>query len=199
MWSLGRKTTRLVSLHTHLTSMEIFLSPITWGKLIQKSGRQNSPMLLLILLFFFSPFGSHSFIITVTELLLSAAALVPQQKNCHLEHLFPWLADDSTRTSKPNQISACILFSKHLMGTYLTPSDPSPVQRWAVFIWPSHWTLPPTHSIPPSSTQVVLLNKRPGYHPHPTATLTCCALAQTLIKGSKKKKRVIRDRKNKLE
>lgn len=43
---------------------------------------------LLILFVLFFPFGSHSFIITVTELLLSSASLVLQQKNCHLKHLF---------------------------------------------------------------------------------------------------------------
>ena len=37
---------------------------------------------------FIFPFGSHSFIITVTELLLSAASLVSQQRNCHFKHLF---------------------------------------------------------------------------------------------------------------
>lgn len=78
--SPGRKTTRLVSLRTHLTSMGIFLSPITLEKLIQKSGRQNSPMLFYSYFCSFFPFGSHSFIITVTELLLSSASLVLQQK-----------------------------------------------------------------------------------------------------------------------
>lgn len=43
----------------------------------------------------FFPFGSHSFIITVTELLFPATSLVPLQKNYHLEHLFCQLEDNS--------------------------------------------------------------------------------------------------------
>lgn len=154
-----------------------FYKPITWGKLIQKYERQNSPMLLLILLFFFSIWFTFFYYYSHRISSLCCFFSPPTEKNCHLEHLFLWLADNSTCTSKPSQISPCILFSTHLIGTYLTPSNPSPVQRWAIFIWPSHWTLPPaSHSIPPLPTQVNLLNKHPGYHPHPTFTLRCCAL-----------------------
>ena len=186
--SLGRKTTHLVSLHTHLTSMGIFLSPMAWGKLIQKSGRQNSPMLLLTFLLSFFSFGSHSFIIIVTELLLVASSSVLQQRNCHFEHLFLSLADNSIHTSKPSQIPPCILFSKHLMGTYLVPSDPSPAPEVGHFHLILTLDPPTSHSLPTylqTNTWIDLLTKPPGYHSHPTFTLTCCTLTQTFIKGSK--------------
>ena len=187
--SLGRKTTRLVSLHTHLTSMGIFLSLMAWRKLIQKSGRQNSPMLLLTFLFslFFFPFGPHSFIIIATEFLLAASSLVLQQRNCHFEHLFLSLADNSSHTSKPSQMPPC-LFSENVRGNHPAPSDPSPAAEACHLHLSLTLDLPTSHSLPtylPTHTWIDLLTKPPAYHFHPTFTLTCTTLIQAFFKSSK--------------
>ena len=190
--SLGRKTTRLVSLHTHLTSMGIFPSPMAWGNLIQKSGRQNFlPCFYLhfcSLSLSFFPFGPHSFIIIVTEFLLAASSLVLQQRNCHFEHLFLSLADNSSHTSKPSQIPPCTLLSEHLRSSYVVPSDPSPAAKVHHFHLILTLDLPTSHSLPtylPTHTWIDLPTKPPGSHSHPTFTLTCSTLIQAFFKSSK--------------
>lgn len=111
--------------HTHIWHPQgIFLSPMAWEKLIQNLEGKILPCFYSQLCCFFPPLHSHCFITIATELLFSAMSLVLQQGNCHCEHLFLWLEDNSTYISKPSQIPPCIFSSKCLMGTYLTASDP---------------------------------------------------------------------------
>ena len=154
-----------------------------------------SPMLLLTFLFslslsfFFFPFGPHSFIIIVTEFLLAASSLVLQQRNCHFEHLFLSLADNSSHTSKPSQIPPCMLLSEHLRSSYMVPSDPSPAAKVHHFHLILTLDLPTSHSLPtylPTHTWIDLPTKPPQpSHSHPTFTLTCSTLIQAFFKSSK--------------
>lgn len=136
---------------------------------------------------FFFPFGPHSFIIIATEFLLAASSLVLQQRNCHFEHLFLSLADNSSHTSKPSQMPPC-LFSENVRGNHPAPSDPSPAAEACHLHLSLTLDLPTSHSLPtylPTHTWIDLLTKPPAYHFHPTFTLTCTTLIQAFFKSSK--------------
>lgn len=169
--------------------MRIFLSPMTWGKLIWKSGNQNSPRLLHILLFFFFPFGSHSFIIIVTGLLLPATSLVPFQKNCHLEHLFCWLEDNYNAHFKAQSNTTVCFVQQMFNGHYPNTSRPKPWTRDGHFHLIPTLVCPSSHSTPKPLRILPELISSPNLldtnHPCPTFTYTCYELAWTLIKDRK--------------
>ena len=132
-------------------------------------------------------FGPHSFIIIITEFLPAAASLVLQQRNCHFEHLFLSLADNSSHTSKPSRMPPC-MFSENGRGNHLEPSDPSPAAEACHLHLSLILDLPTSHSLPTylsTHTWIDLLTKPPGYHSHPAFTLTCSTLIQAFSKRSK--------------
>lgn len=137
----------------------------------------------------FFPFGSHSFIIIVTGLLLPATSLVPFQKNCHLEHLFCWLEDNYNAHFKAQSNTTVCFVQQMFNGHYPNTSRPKPWTRDGHFHLIPTLVCPTSHSTPKPLRILPELISSPNLldtnHPCPTFTYTCYELAWTLIKDRK--------------